>query len=193
MDIKYLVNNLRNNGYSVSVFESIEEANTYFENTLVNKTIGIGGSVTVDQMGLYDVLKKNNEVYGVFNKDDAKKAMNTDVYFSSVNGISLKGEIVNIDGTGNRVASTLYGHKKVIFVFGINKIAADLDSAIYRARNIAAVRNAIRLNKNTPCTKTNKCMDCDVPDRICRGLSIFMKKPKGSEYEVVIIKQELGY
>lgn len=193
MEIEELVKNLKDDGYIVNVFENVDDANNYFCENIKDKTIGVGGSVTIEEMGLIDHLQKNNKVFWHWNNDDLKNAINTDIYLSSVNGISLKGEIVNIDGTGNRVASTIYGHQKVIFIFGLNKIANDLDSAINRARNIAAVKNAIRLKKNTPCTKTGKCMDCNSPERICRALSVLYKKPKGCEYEIAIIKQNLGY
>ena len=78
-------------------------------------------------------------------------------------------------------------------IFGINKIAENYELALDRARNIAAVKNAIRLKKNTPCVKTGKCMNCKSPERICRGLTVLWEKPKGQDYEIIIVKEELGY
>lgn len=193
MDTKKLEENLINLGYKVDVFDTADQARQYLLDNLKNVSIGIGGSVTIENMNIYEELSKNNTVYWHWEKDELHKAATTDVYLSSVNGISEDGEIINIDGTCNRISSMLYGHKKVIFIFGINKIAKNFDEALYRARNIASVKNAIRLNKNTPCVKTGKCENCNSPDRICRGLSVLWKKPKGSEYEVIIIKEELGY
>jgi len=111
-----------------------------------------------------------------------------------VNGIAETGEIVNIDNTGNRVAATLYGHKKVYLVAGLNKVAPDLSGAIDRARNIAAPPNAKRLGKKTPCAvKGDRCYDCKSPERICRTLNVLWERPTGSVYEVILINENLGY
>ena len=123
-----------------------------------------------------------------------KEALSTDIYISSVNAIAKTGEIVNIDGTANRVASIFYGHKKVYLVVGKNKIAESCDEAIYRARNIAAPLNAKRLNRKTPCAeKGDKCYNCNSPERICCGLSVLWKKPGGCDYEIVIVNEDIGY
>lgn len=193
MDINKLKQNLINQGYIVNYFEDIEQANEYLCENIKDTTVGVGGSMTISSMGLYELLEKNNEVYWHWQKDELEKASRAKVYLSSVNGISEDGEIINIDGTCNRISSTLYGHEKVYFVFGTNKIEPDYEKALWRARNIAAVKNAIRLKKNTPCTKTGKCMNCNSPERICRGLSVLWDKPKGCEYEIIIINKDLGY
>ena len=152
-------------------------------------------------MGLGEALGENNEVIWHWfpreNKtaeEELTNAASTEIYISSVNGIAVTGEIVNIDGTCNRLASTLYGHKKVYFVIGENKIADTLDGAIYRARNIASPLNAKRLNKNTPCAKNkdeNKCYNCSSPERICAALTVFWQRPKGQKYEIVLIRESL--
>ena len=116
------------------------------------------------------------------------------IYITSVNGIAESGEIVNIDGNCNRVASIFYGHEKVYFVIGENKIEKDYDSALYRARNIAAPLNAQRLGVKTPCAiKADKCYDCKSPERICRGLSVLWEKPMTGEFEIILIHENLGY
>ena len=121
------------------------------------------------------------------------KAAEADVYLTSANGLAETGEILNIDGAGNRVASTLYGHKKVYFVIGANKLAPTRDEALWRARNIAAPRNAQRLGKKTPCAvKGDKCYDCKSPDRICRGLVELWGPMMGMETEVILIGEDLG-
>lgn len=194
MELNKLSENLEKLGYKVSIFENASEANKYLSNSIKNKTIGIGGSMTIEQMALYDELIKNNEVFWHWrNPEDINKAAHADIYLSSVNGLSQDGEIINIDGTCNRISATLYGHEKVIFILGVNKIADNYEAALHRARNIAAVKNAIRLNKKTPCVKTGKCMNCNSPERICRGLSVLWEKPSNCDYEIVIINEELGY
>ena len=115
------------------------------------------------------------------------------MYVTSVNGLAQSGELINIDGTGNRVAAMLYGHKKVYFVVGSNKIAPDYESALHRARNIAAPLNAKRLSRKTPCVEGGRCFDCSSPERICRGLAVLWEKMGGSDMEVVLINEELGY
>lgn len=113
---------------------------------------------------------------------------------SSVNGIAETGEIINIDGNCNRVAGTLFGHEKVYLVAGSNKIEADYEKALYRARNIAAPLNAKRLNRNTPCAVSgDKCYNCKSPERICKGLTVLWQMPSGREYEVILIDEKLGY
>ena len=201
MDFSVLRANLEKMGYAVSEFANKEEAAAYLSETIEGRTIGFGGSVTLQEMGLYDILSEKNQVYwhwrpaeGQTGKDAIRNAITADLYFSSVNGISQAGEIVNIDGNNNRIAGMLYGHEKVYFIVGENKVAEDLDKALYRARNIASPLNAKRLNVQTPCAKKgDKCYNCDSPDRICCGLSILWKKPRGCAYEVVLIHEALGY
>ncbi len=116
------------------------------------------------------------------------------MYISSLNGVSENGELINIDGGGNRAASTLYGHRKVYFLVGSNKIAPDYEAALWRARNIAAPLNARRLEKKTPCVRTGRCMNCSSPERICRALVVLWEKPALiDEVEVVLIDQSLGF
>ena len=201
MDIRKLQENLESRGFKVSCFDKKEDGAQYIYDQITGQKVGLGGSVTLDQMGMYEKLSENNEVLwhwripeGQTGADVLKAARSADVYLSSVNGIAETGEIVNIDNTGNRVAATLYGHKKVYLVAGVNKITPDLDSAIYRSRNIAAPPNARRLGKKTPCAvNADKCYDCKSPDRICRGLVVLWEAPMGCEYEVVLIGEELGY
>ena len=119
----------------------------------------------------------------------------SDVYLTSSNAVTLDGKLVNIDGTGNRVSATLFGTEKVYFIIGVNKIASGYDAALWRARNIASPKNAQRLNRNTPCAaEGDKCYDCKSPERICRALVVLWNKMSGMEkLEVVIINEELGY
>ena len=201
MQLLNLQKNLENLGYVVKVFDEKEQATEYLSTTLVNQTIGIGGSVSVSQMGLYEKLKANNTVFWHLRLQDGqdvkqvrKDATRADIYISSVNAISEQGEIVNIDNTGNRVAACTFGCEKVYFIIGENKISPNLEQAIYRARNVASPLNAKRLGFKTPCAvKGDKCYNCNSEQRICRNLSIFLKKPTGCIYEIILIKEPLGY
>lgn len=192
---------LRDKGYKVSVFNTAGEAVKYIDSQIDNQTVGFGGSVTLEQIGLYEILKRHNTVYwhqripkGKTSKEVRIEVNRADIYISSVNGLAETGEIINIDGTGNRVASIFYGHEKVYLVVGENKIEKDYDSALYRARNIASPLNAKRVGANTPCAiKGDKCYDCKSPERICRGLSVLWEKPMTGEFEVILINEKLGY
>lgn len=201
MDISKVLENFRNNGFEASYFETKEEASAYLNEKIDNTTVGFGGSMTLSEMGLIDSLKTHNEVISHWSVPEGMtvaqvldKAMRTDVYLTSANGASEKGELVNIDGTGNRVGATLFGHNKVYFVLGINKFEENLDKAIYRARNVSAPPNAKRLGRNTPCAvKGDRCYDCNSPERICRGLVVHYRKMSSCDIEVVIIGEKLGF
>lgn len=186
---------LRQRGYTVHVFDTGVAAADYLNGAIDGVSVGIGGSVTVQQLGLYDRLAQHNQVYWHWQggPEQRAKAAGADVYLTSANGLAETGEILNIDGAGNRVASTLYGHKKVYFVIGANKLAPTRDEALWRARNIAAPRNAQRLGKKTPCAVNgDKCYDCKSPDRICRGLVELWGPMMGMETEVILIGEDLG-
>ena len=194
-----LQENLEKRGYAVSYFETAADATAYLCEKLAGKTVGFGGSMTLDAMGLYERLGEKNETFWHWKTpgpETLAQASQAQVYLSSVNAIAETGELINIDGTGNRVAATLYDREKVVFVAGVNKIAPDYDQALWRARNVAAPLNARRLNRETPCAKGKelKCYDCKSPQRICNGLTVLWKKMGGvKECEVVLIQEELGY
>ncbi len=200
-DFSLLKENLISLGYTVSCFETTSEAVQYLDAQIHNQTVGFAGSMTLEKMGLYERLSKHNQIYwhhripeGKTSKEVRLEANAAPVYITSVNGIAESGEIVNIDGNCNRVASIFYGHEKVYFVIGENKIEKDYDSALYRARNIAAPLNAKRLGVKTPCAiKADRCYDCNSPERICRGLSVLWGKPMTGEFEVLLIHDNLGY
>lgn len=192
---------LENKGYKVSCFNNKEEAANYLATQITGKKVGMGGSETIRQMDLFNILSRNNTVYSHANLEEGRTAMETrrlatasEVYISSVNGIAQTGEIVNIDGMGNRVAAISFGPEKVYLLVGKQKIAKDLNAAIDYARNVAAPKNAKRLGLKTPCAvNADKCYNCNSPQRICRNMSILMAKPSGSDYEVVLIDEEVGY
>ena len=198
ISIDETIKNLNARGFDTSYFENGKTAVDYLASELNNETIGFGGSMTIEALGLYERLCKNNSVFWHWNSScegAREKAIGAEVYITSANALAQTGEIINIDGSGNRVSSTLYGKKKVYIIVGVNKLAEDYDKALWRARNIASPLNARRLNKNTPCAKGElKCYDCKSPDRICRALVVLWNKMSGMEkVEVIIINEELGY
>lgn len=199
MDIQKTIDNLKREGFTVSYFETARDAADYLCAQYSGKTIGFGGSETVKEMKLYERLGENNTVYshGVNPSPEVfRQAAAAEVYISSVNGLAETGEIINIDGRGNRVSALLFGPKKVVYVVGVNKIAPDLPSAWHRARNVAGPLNARRLNKKTPCALGGeiRCYDCNSPERICRGFTVTTRKISGIEdMEVVLINENLGY
>jgi len=190
-----LTQNLEQRGFTAKVFATAAEACDYLDKEIDGVSVGFGGSMTVQEMGLYPRLAAHNHAVWHWDKAGLDQAAVTDVYICSVNGLAETGEIINIDGTGNRVASTLYGHKRVYFVVGRNKVAPDYDAALWRARNIASPKNAQRIGVDTPCAvKGDKCYDCKSPQRICRGLVVLWEKPKSIEtMEVILIDEDLGY
>lgn len=200
MAFEELKKTLENNGFAVSVFASGEEAAAYLDREIDGVTVGMGGSMTLKELGLHDRLSRHNTLYchGYTEGDPRQiqeKAASAEVYLLSANGIAADtGEILNIDGTGNRVSSSLFGHRKVYFVAGRNKVSPDFESALHRVRNVVAPKNAQRLHRKTPCAvKADRCYNCSSPERICRGLVVHYKKMTSMDMEVVLIDQELGY
>lgn len=181
-------------GYLVSIFETADEATIYLDSRIDNKVVGFGDSATLQSMQLYKKLITHNKVYDPQNDasndfiSTAKKALTAEIFMTSVNAMAETGEMVNIDGTGNRLAGSLFGHEKVYFVIGTNKIEPTLEKAVWRAKNIEAPMNAKRLKIKTPCAlKGNKCYDCASPQRICNGLLIYLNKMQDMEMEIVFI------
>lgn len=201
MDFTKVKTALEERGYAVTVFESKEDAAKYLNEQIDGTSVGFGGSLTLRELGLFESLPTHNELWshwaapeGMTSAETLAKAAGTEVFLTSVNGLAETGEIINIDGTGNRVASTLFGHKKVYFVVGRNKLAPTYDEALWRARNIASPKNAQRLGVKTPCAvRGDKCYDCKSPARICRGLVVLWERMKSCEMEVVLVDEELGY
>lgn len=198
-DFSRVKQNLEARGFRVSVFATAAEAADYLDSAIDNTSVGFGGSVTLEKMGLYERLERHDRVNWhwrpmVDGADARQAAMTAEHYITSVNGLAETGELINIDGTGNRVASTLYGHKKVWFVVGRNKLAPTYEEALWRARNIAAPKNAQRLGRKTPCAvKADRCYDCKSPERICRGLVVLWEAIGSMEMEVVLVDEALGY
>lgn len=187
---------LTERGFAVKRFDTAAQAAAYLDGAVDGKTVGFGGSMTLKELGLYEKLSSHNQVHWHWENGPGQRvsAMNAQVYISSVNGLAETGELINIDGAGNRVASTLFGHEKVYLVVGSNKLAPTYEEALWRARNIAAPKNAQRLKSETPCAiRGDKCYDCKSPGRICRGLTVLWEPMMGMETEVVLVEEPLGY
>lgn len=195
-DMTNLEMNLKKRGYAVTRFSRGEDASAYLNAMIDKTTVGIGGSATIKEIQVYDTLKTHNDVYWHWEqeKDEARmSAMNTEYYLTSANAVSESGEIINIDGLGNRVASTLFGHRKIFFVIGRNKLTSTFEEAVWRARNVAAPKRAKQLGHKTPCAiKADKCYDCASPERVCRGLVTLWAPMMGMEAEVILIDEDLG-
>lgn len=189
--------NLETRGFQVQTFATGAEAAAYLDSVIDGKSVGFGGSATLNALGLYELLEKHNTVVWHWKQEAGparQAAMQTDVYLSSANALAETGEIVNIDGAGNRVSATLFGHEKVYFVIGRNKLAATYDEAVWRARNVAAPQRARQLGKKTPCAvKLDRCYDCKSPDRVCRALvTLWGPMMGGMETEVLLVDEDLG-
>lgn len=200
MAFEKLKETLEKNGFTVSVFADGKAAAEYLNREIDGITVGCGGSMTLKELGLQESLARHNTLYAHgytpgTPEEVMAKAATAEVYLLSANAIAEDtGEILNIDGTGNRVSASLYGHRKVYFVAGKNKVSPDYDSALWRLRNVVAPKNAQRLGRNTPCAvKADKCYNCNSPDRICKGLVVLYQKMRAMDMEVVLIDQELGY
>jgi len=194
---------LKANGFKVIYADNSKEALDKVMSLIPKEAkVGIGGSVTVRDIGLVEAIEKqNNPIFMDWGKPlelkeklkVRKEALNSDVYLTSSNAITLHGQLVNIDGTGNRVSAMIFGPKKVIVVAGVNKLVGTLDEALARIKNIACPLNGKRLNLNTPCALTGKCTDCNSPDRMCKVTVILEKKPSLSDITIVLVGENLGY
>ena len=190
---------LKLNGFQVKVFDTGAEASAYLNEELDGVSIGMGGSKTLDALGLFESLAEHNEVWWHWRQEAdlaREKARYTDVYMCSANALSETGEIINVDGNGNRLAGTLWGHKKVIFVIGRNKLAPDYMSAVARCRNVACTTRAADFGEPA-CVKAGtvgeKCWDCKSPDRACKAMLTIWQPLESAEYEVILIDEDLGY
>lgn len=193
-NLEKLRENLEHNGFHTSCFATAAEAAAYLDGKLDGKTIGLGGSLTWKEMELDKRLATHNRVSGHWSGGSREDAATAQVYICSCNGVAETGELINIDGTGNRVAATMYGHEALYLIIGVNKIEPDYEKALWRARNIAAPKNAQRLGRKTPCAlKGDRCYDCSSPERICNALTVLWRKPGGVAYaEVILVNEALG-
>lgn len=195
MDIKKTIKNLELRHFPVKFFATSEEAAKYLCEEIKDTTVGIGGSKTAEQLGLYEKLSENNTVYWHWRTPGHEtliKENEAAVFISSANAIAETGEILNIDGRGNRLAGQVFGKKKTYIVSGTNKICPDFESALFRARNVAAVENVKRFPFDVPCKIDGKCHDCRSPQRACNALLVLWGPMMDMDMEIVLIDEELG-
>ena len=164
-------------------------------------TVASGGSVTLGQAGIIDAVKSADYNYldranppaGMDAQGVLKAGLTADVYLTSSNAVTRDGQLVNIDGNGNRVAAMLYGPDKVIVVVGTNKITEDVDSAVQRVKDKASPPNTMRLGLDTPCAKTGRCADCRSASRICNMTTIMSYCRQKGRVAVIVVPEELGF
>lgn len=161
-------------------------------------TVTMGGSVSAREIGLVDAMKLGNYKFIDRDLSDNKRAAalaayDVDVFLASCNAVTEDGVLVNIDGNANRVSAIAYGPKKVVFIVGMNKVCKDVDSAMKRARNVAAPVNAQRFGLDTPCSKTGSCMDCKSPDTICCQFLITRYSRHDDRIFVILVNDNLGF
>jgi hypothetical protein len=181
--------------FEVKIFETGELAKAGACKILNGHIVGLGNSITLLQIGLPDELSKiAQKVYPRIcggSGENERNSLTSEYYLTSANAISMDGHIVNIDGTGNRVAATCFGPQNVIYFIGKNKIVETLDDALLRARG-AAVKLAKKLNRKTPCAVTGKCSDCLSSECLCSITTVHRKKPYGVKIFIFLINENLG-
>lgn len=160
-------------------------------------TISMGGCMSAHEIDLINALENGNYNYLDRSKMEPREgllaAYDSDIFLSSANAITNDGIMVNIDGNSNRVSCIAQGPKKVIFIVGMNKVCADLDSAMKRARNVAAPINAQRFDIKTPCKETGKCFDCKSPDTVCCQFLITRYSKHVGRIHVILVNDDLGF
>ncbi|MGC8718949.1 MAG: lactate utilization protein [Thermodesulforhabdaceae bacterium] len=198
--------NLMDNGFDAFVVPSKSAAKDLVMGEIVPSikpaSISFGGSMTVVETGVYEAVKNLAGVEVIDTYDYSlppderierrRRALLVDLFITGTNALVETGELVNLDGMGNRVAAMTFGPKFVVIICGRNKIVPDLESAIMRIRHYAAPANAIRLSRKTPCTKTSVCDDCSSPDRICNVWSIIEKSSPKGRIKVVLVNEDMG-
>lgn len=201
--IEETLKNLKSNRINARFFISIDELKKYLSDVIKDDMlVGVGDSMTLEELDLYKYLRKRKirflDKYDTeLSKDEKKKLyidnFTSDYFITSANAISKTGKIYNLDGNGSRVAPMIYGPKRVIIICGVNKIVETDEMALLRIREVAAPRDAIRLNKNTPCTRTGKCMDCKSKEKICNYHTVIQGQFDEKRIEVLIIEGNYGY
>ncbi len=196
------VANLKKHGFDAHLVPDAETARSLIlEMVKVYKSFGFGGSSTTRILGLPEELKKQGKtVWDHWNRPQGSTDLDVrlmqgrcDCFFCSANAISAGGEIVNVDGVGNRNNAMTFGCPKVVIVAGMNKVRHDLPSALKRVQEVAAPMRAKSLNMETPCAETGICTDCNSPQRICRITTILHRKPMMTDISVVLVSQALGF
>jgi hypothetical protein len=199
--------NLSANNFDARFAENIAALKVIVSSSISRDAlVGFGDSATVRQVGIMEELeKKGTRVLNPFSRElttdptktvirdgISRQIFSCDVLVSGTNAVTMDGKLVNIDAVGNRVASMIFGPKKVIIIFGKNKIVKDLDDALYRIKNIIAPFHAKTKRFATPCAQTGKCSNCSAPRRICNVISVIEKRPWRTEISTILVNEDLG-
>lgn len=201
--IETTVKALRQRGFDAGSYSVLSEIN----NVLLGKiptdaSIGIPGSVTIRELGIIPLLQqRGNKIYQHWksnlteetDRDDRRLEGTADFFLTSANAITLQGDIINIDGVGNRVADMIFGPAHVVIIAGINKLVGSIEEGINRSKHIAGVMNAKRVGAKTPCVTTGVCSDCAAPQRICRVMSVIQFRPFQTEMSIMLMNKVLGF
>lgn len=194
---------LRDRGFKAEAFRTGKDAVEFVMKLIKREeTVGVPGSVTIREIGLMDELKQQgNTVYHHWDPTLTPEkltkrfleANGADWFVTGCNAVTQDGQLVNIDGKGNRISAMVWAPGKIIYIMGVNKICADIDSAIKRVKNEATPPNCARVNSAPPCVKAGKCINCNSPERGCRVTAIMDYPPFGRQCHVIMIAENLGY
>ncbi|MCL2790839.1 MAG: lactate utilization protein [Desulfobulbus sp.] len=200
---KKVVSALEKNGFTATYFQDRASAAAHLLSLVPDgASIGLGGSVTIQSMDIKHKLTQRGctllDHHGQGLSIDEcnavrRKQMHADVFLCSSNAVTMQGELVNVDGAGNRVASMMFGPKRVIIVVGTNKLVNTLDEAHDRIKTVAAPANNRRLNYPNPCVETGECMNCRSKTRICNLTTIIHRQPLFTDIHVLVVGEGLGY
>ncbi|MGI5921284.1 MAG: lactate utilization protein [Syntrophomonadaceae bacterium] len=193
---------LKKKGFAAVFCEDRQQAAKYIKEAAQQATtIGLGGSVSVQELSIMSELEQmgkellNHGQAGLSTGqkiDIMRRQLTCDLFLAGTNALTLNGELVNIDATGNRVGAMFFGPKKIIVVAGRNKIVENRDEAVKRIKDYAAPANARRLGCKTPCAATGFCADCESAERICRITVIIDHLPRFSDITVLVVNEDMG-
>lgn len=197
------IRNLKKHAFEAHFLPNREEAGDFIlQGIEAYDSFGLGGSDTIRALGIPEALKSKGKTVhdhwqqGLSREKDREIRLRQgrcDCFLCSANAVSLSGEVVNVDGIGNRTAAMSFGPQKVVVIAGMNKVTMDLDSALRRVREMAGPMRAKSLGMQTPCAETGICTDCESPQRICRITTILHRKPMQTAVTVILINEALGF
>ncbi len=184
--------------YCPTAADALEAAKRFL---VPGTSVSWGGSSSLAEIGLFEAIKasgctaldRNGSSDPEITKETYRQILFCDTYFMSTNAITLDGMLVNIDGKCNRIAALAFGPEKVVIIAGMNKVSPDLDSAMKRARNVAAPTNCVRFGLSTPCTSAGRCVDCQHEDSVCAQIMITRRSRLANRIHVILVGEDLGY
>jgi hypothetical protein len=202
MQAQRTVQALKKNNFDAQYFPKATDAlEALWKSIPEGATVGVAGSMTLDQIGFYDAIQKrpvkllNPFAKGLSPEEGGKirrAIFSADVFVGSSNAVTEDGKLYNIDATGNRVAAMIFGPKRVVLLCGVNKIVKDVHEAHKKVKEWVAPMNVKKLGRKAPCVQTGQCADCASPERICNAYVTLVKKPRQTDFSVFLIGEELG-